>query len=692
MSANHISTSEDSSRDARATQPEPASDASSIGGSAALISFFVIISRITGFVRTWAMAFALGSTMLASSYQVANNLPNMLYEMVVGGMLVTAFLPVYMSVKSKLGERGGNEYASNLLSLTVIILGLVALVCTLFAPALIYTQSFMSDQGTMGDAIFFFRFFAMQIVFYGVSTIVSGLLNASRDYLWSSAAPIFNNVIVAATFILYAVVAPSDAELAKLIIAIGNPLGVFIQMAIQIPALKRNGIRIRPHVNLHDPALRETLSIGVPAVIVMVAGLIIVSVQNAAAYAYLDNGPSVISYARLWFTLPYAFLTVPITTTLFTEIADMQTRDDMEGFKRAVVSGSNQILFFMIPFMLYLIVFAEPLVTLYHIGAFTQENISQIAIYLIALATSLPVYGVNTYMQKTFSALRCMKQYAIMMVVSAAIQIAFIAAFLTQAATISPMVGMASVAFSETVYYLVLDVACFVFLRARLGKLGLGSLARAVALSLVLGILGAGIGAGISWALQGTIAPSDGSIIHALIRIFCGGIVALVVTFGLAIKLRLPEASFLINAVGRFAGKLGRSKTATQPDEDLSAAPADAWREGEQPVELAGAPKDARHSNHRDQSRNALAESRDYGPSAQPEETRDTVSSRIVRAAHAKQSEQQVQELERKLASARHVRGAAPKSAPKHAKQQTSPSDAKIARARHARSTSANNR
>ena len=152
MSANHISTSEDSSRDARATQPEPASDASSIGGSAALISFFVIISRITGFVRTWAMAFALGSTMLASSYQVANNLPNMLYEMVVGGMLVTAFLPVYMSVKSKLGERGGNEYASNLLSLTVIILGLVALVCTLFAPALIYTQSFMSDQGTMGDA------------------------------------------------------------------------------------------------------------------------------------------------------------------------------------------------------------------------------------------------------------------------------------------------------------------------------------------------------------------------------------------------------------------------------------------------------------------------------------------------------------------------------------------------------------
>ena len=77
-----------------APSDEPSAASVNIGGAAALISFFVIISRITGFLRTWAMAFALGSTMLASSYQVANNLPEMLYEMVIGGMLVTAFLPV----------------------------------------------------------------------------------------------------------------------------------------------------------------------------------------------------------------------------------------------------------------------------------------------------------------------------------------------------------------------------------------------------------------------------------------------------------------------------------------------------------------------------------------------------------------------------------------------------------------------
>ncbi|MDO4443458.1 MAG: murein biosynthesis integral membrane protein MurJ [Slackia sp.] len=543
--------------------PSSQSTAASIGSSAALISFFVIISRITGFMRTWAMAFALGSTMLASSYQIANNLPNMLYELVMGGMLVTAFLPVYLSVKNRLGERGGNEYASNIMSIAFILLGSVALLCTLFAPALVFTQSFMSDQGNMDDAVFFFRFFAIQIVFYGLSSIVSGLLNASRDYLWSSAAPIFNNLIVTATFVLYAFVAPSNPDLAKLIIAIGNPLGVFIQMAIQLPALKRNGIKLRFHVDLHDPALKETLAIGVPAILVMCAGLVVVSVQNAASYAVVENGPSIIAYARLWFTLPYAFLTVPITTAMFTEISEMHATGNMSGFKRGLASGVEQILFFMLPFALFLIVFAEPLVTLYHIGAFTEENIGQIALYLAALAVSLPFYGVNTYLQKAFSATRMMGGYAAMMVAAIALQIGFIAVFATPIAGMN--FGMPAIALSETVFYVVLDVACFIYLRRKIGAIGLGSMVRSGMRSLALGILGAVAAAGVVFALDATVAPLDGSILHALACIFCGGIVAVAVTFGVAVKMQLDEASMLVSIVGKITRKFGRgNKTAAE--------------------------------------------------------------------------------------------------------------------------------
>ena len=544
------------SSDAARNAPGSSGQAStaSIGSSAALISICTIISRITGFARTWAMAFALGSTLLSSSYQVANNLPNQLYELVCGGMIVTAFLPVYVSVKKRLGQRAGNEYASNLLTLVVLLLGVVSLACMLFPSAVIYTQSFYSDQSQMATSVFFFQFFAIQIVFYGCSAIVSGLLNASRDYLWSSIAPVANNVIVILTFLAYSLVAPTDPALALYIIAIGNPAGVLVQMAIQLPALKRNGIRIRPRVNLRDPALRETLGIGVPAVIVMLCSFAVVSVQNAASYNFADNGPSILAYSRLWFTLPYSFLAVPITTAMFTELSDMRAEGNMEGVKRGIVGGTNQILFFMIPFAMYLATFSMPLVTLYHAGAFTMEHVASIATYLAVWAVALPLYGVNTYLQKTFSSLRRMGVFAGVNVLASAVQVG-LTMFAAGNAAIMPI---ESIAVAETLFYLVSDVCLFAYLRRDLGPFGLRSVARAVAVALVLGAAGALAGGGVLWLLQTLVAPLSGSIVQALVYVIVGGAVALAVTFVPACALHVPEAAFIERIVGKLAGRLIR--------------------------------------------------------------------------------------------------------------------------------------
>lgn len=541
--------------------PEPVDDGAlerSVSSSAMLISVCVIVSRITGFFRTWAMAFALGSTFLASSYQVANNLPNSLYELVVGGMLVTAFLPVYVSVRKKLGQEGANAYASNLLSLTLLFLSIAAVLCIVFSAQLIYTQSFLSDQAQMSTSVFFFQFFAIQIVFYGVGAIVSGLLNASRDYLWSSIAPAFNNLIVIVTFLAYAFIAPSNPTLALYIIAIGNPAGVFLQMAIQIPALKRNGVRIRFHIDWHDPALRETLQIGVPAVIVMATSFGITSVQTAVAYHVASNGPTIIAYARLWFTLPYAFLAVPITTSMFTELAEMIAARNMDGFKHGVINGSRQIVFLTIPFALYLIVFAAPLVTMYTVGAFTGDAVAAVAYYLAALAVSLPFYSVNTYLQKTFSALRRMKHFAVINIVCALIQIASTVFFGAYVFGNSPF-GMEAIALSECLFFLVSDVICFAYLRRNYGHLGLKGLVSSSVQGLVLGLAGAAVGYAVAYLLlPGLIGGYEGSLVRALITVVAGGIAALAVTFGAALALHVPGVQAVQTIIRKVLGRLHR--------------------------------------------------------------------------------------------------------------------------------------
>lgn len=538
----------------RTNKPAPTPDENNIGASAALMSICTIISRITGFARTWAMAFALGSTMLSSSYQVANNLPNMLYELVIGGMLVTAFLPVYLSVKKKLGNEAGNAYASNLFTIVIILLGALSAVCIAFPAQVIYTQSFFSDQTTMGDATYFFQIFAIQIVFYGVSSILSGLLNANRDYLWSSIAPVANNLIVIASFVAYVFVEPTNATLALLIIAVGNPLGVFIQMAMQWPALRRNGIRLRLRLNLRDPALRETIALGLPTILVMIGSFVVVSVQNATSYAYTEDGPSIIMYARLWYTLPYSFLAVPITTAMFTELSDMHADNNFAGIKRGIVNGTNQILFMLIPFAAYLIVFSVPLVTLYHAGAFTMDSTYQIASYLCALSLSLPIYGVHSYLQKAFSSLRRMGTFAIVNTIISVMQ-----ALLIVGAAAFTTLPIESIAWSSIAFYLVGDVMLFAYLRIRFGKLGLGSIFRACVLGTIFGVIGAAAGAGILLALETFVAPLSGSIPQAFGYVVAGGLVALFVTFGPAAALRLPEAIFFTSVIDKFTRKFRHS-------------------------------------------------------------------------------------------------------------------------------------
>ena len=416
-----------SEQPANTASPETESESdrqARVGRSQLLISVCVAISRITGFIRTWAMGLAMGTTLLSSSYQVACNLPNQLYELVMGGMLVTAFLPVYVSLRKREGEERANQYASTLMGIVLVFLGVVALLATLFAPQVVWTQMFFSPSGDRELVVYFFRFFAVQLLFYGVSAVAGGLLNSRSDYFWSSAAPIANNIVVIFAMFVYYFVSADSPDFAKLVLAVGTPLGVFVQMAMQVPALAKNGVHLKPwRINLHDPALRETLALGIPTLVVTLCSFATVSVQNAAAMAVSDAGSSVLYYARQWFTLPYAFLAVPVTTTLFTELAGMVADRDDAAVRRTIISGTQQNFFSMVPFMLYLIVFAVPLVSLFRAGSFDWTSVSLVSGYLAVMALSLPFYACFLFMQKVFSALRAMKQYAVCNLVVSVVQV-----------------------------------------------------------------------------------------------------------------------------------------------------------------------------------------------------------------------------------------------------------------------------
>ncbi len=517
-----------------------------VGRSTALMSALVIVSRLTGFVRTWAQAHALGADMLASCYQVANNLPTQIYELVTAGMLVTAFLPVYLSVKKRSGTKGASEYTSNLTSIVVVLTGVVTLVSVVFAGQVIWTQSFSATEDfDTARAIWFYRFFAIEIVLYALSTILSGVVNAERDYLWSYAAPIFNNFVTIASFLLYSSLVGSMPQVALVILALGNPLGVLVQVLMQVPSMLRHGVRLRWHIDLSDPALKDTLKIGIPSIVVMVTSFATVSVQTSSALSVTTAGASVAYYARLWYTLPYAILAVPITTAMFTELSEAWSNEDMDAYREGIASGTRQILFMLVPFAALLVVFARPLVTLIASGRFDGEAVAQTTTYLRGLALALPVYGISTYQQKIVSSMRQMGLFAWSSVVGAVVQFALCLA-------LTERFGLFLVAFTSFWYFLAVDVVVFWNLRSKLGPFGLRSIAATLARSLVIAAAGAAVGGAILVALGHVMGPTDRAL-TALVKCVVAGIPSLVATYGLAMALRMPEAEFVSSLVRRVA-------------------------------------------------------------------------------------------------------------------------------------------
>ena len=545
-----------SEQPANTASPETESESdrqARVGRSQLLISVCVAISRITGFIRTWAMGLAMGTTLLSSSYQVACNLPNQLYELVMGGMLVTAFLPVYVSLRKREGEERANQYASTLMGIVLVFLGVVALLATLFAPQVVWTQMFFSPSGDRELVVYFFRFFAVQLLFYGVSAVAGGLLNSRSDYFWSSAAPIANNIVVIFAMFVYYFVSADSPDFAKLVLAVGTPLGVFVQMAMQVPALAKNGVHLKPwRINLHDPALRETLALGIPTLVVTLCSFATVSVQNAAAMAVSDAGSSVLYYARQWFTLPYAFLAVPVTTTLFTELAGMVADRDDAAVRRTIISGTQQTFFSMVPFMLYLLVFAVPLVSLFRAGSFDWTSVSLVSGYLAVMALSLPFYACFLFMQKVFSALRAMKQYAVCNLVVSVVQVVLTIVLCLGAGSWSGF-GLAGVALAQIAFFVLGTVWCYAYLSKRLGGIGLKTLVGSFVSSLLVGAAGAAVGAVLIWALQAFVMPIEaGGIPWALACIVVGGLASLVVTYGLGVVLHVPGSAFIGRIVARF--------------------------------------------------------------------------------------------------------------------------------------------
>ena len=528
----------------------------SIARSTAMMSTATMLSRVTGFLRMWATAYALGATGLMSAYSVANNIPNMIFELVAGGIISALFIPTFMELREKQDDENAWRFTSHVFNLAVLGLGVLAVIGTVFPQPFVWTQTFrMPDTAVSQLAIarstFFFRFFAIQVVLYGAGSIISALLNSQRRYFWPAVGPIFNNVVAIATMIAF-VALRGNVALSMAVLAAGTTFAVLVMFAVQIPAVFQTGWRYSWGLGLEDPALRRMLKLAIPTVIYVVTNLVAVSFRNASAFAVSPNGPSVLTYAWIFYQLPYGIFAVALATAVFTELADAAGRRDNDSFKSTFSRGLRTTGVIMLPTSALLIALATPLVSLYRVGAFKASDVPLVAGALRWWAVGLIFYASTMFLLRTFYSLKDTRTPMwVNLVLTVFVQIALYWLLSTGIGSWHG-IGINGLPIADSVFYLCVAAVLAWMLRSRIGGYDFRGIARTFLLMTVASV----VGAIAAWGIALMLADVGRGFAGSLLQVAVGGTAGLAIAFSVGKLLGVTEVSDALSTVKRVGTRM----------------------------------------------------------------------------------------------------------------------------------------
>ncbi len=361
-----------------------------LGRSAAVMAVGTTLSRITGLGRLVAMAYALGVTesRLADAYNIANTMPNVIYELILGGLLTSVFIPVLVEELRKKREQDGWDSVSALVTTSLVTVVVITVLAVVAAPWIVRLFTFRAGDAAeqQAAATFLLRIFAPQIAFYGIASIAGGLLNAHDRFAVPMFAPIANNLVVIASFLAFATFVPLNpdepASLAqKLLLGVGTTGGVALLALAHWPAVRRLPGKLRWRPDFRHPAVRKLARLSLWTLGYVVANQISFSVGLVLAYD-VKGGVTAMFTAFAFFNLPYGIAAVSIMTALVPRMSSQAVEGDEDGFRASVGSAMRLMGLLLLPATAAYLVLARPLVTtlLEHgvMGAASSELVAEV--------------------------------------------------------------------------------------------------------------------------------------------------------------------------------------------------------------------------------------------------------------------------------------------------------------------------
>ena len=383
-----------------------------------IMAIGTILSRITGFFRAILAVAVLGTALLADSYNVANTMPNILYNLLVGGALTAIFVP--QLIRSFSDEDGGNGFASRLVTTISGILLLLVLIGVIFAPALVrlYAPEFTTSgfEKEFEIAVAFTRYCLPQIFFLGLFTMLGQVANARGSFAPLMWAPIANNLVVIAIFAGVLIMQQSisvenitDGQIQLL--GWGTTLGIVVQALILIPVVRRSGIRLRPIFGV--AGLGKSFSLAgwtlVYVLISQLGYLITVNVATSAAVrsaqAGIATGVGFTPFTSAYYImlLPYSIVTISIVTALLPHLSKLAIEKNTLEVKKQLIRAIRMCGVVTVPSSVAFLLFGSLMTEVLYFGI-SLEDSRYIGYVLSALSLGLVAFSINLILIRGFNA------------------------------------------------------------------------------------------------------------------------------------------------------------------------------------------------------------------------------------------------------------------------------------------------
>ncbi|MGQ5602741.1 murein biosynthesis integral membrane protein MurJ [Streptomyces sp. EKS3.2] len=549
-----------------AAAPKKGGRAGGLLKSSAVMAAGTMVSRLTGFIRSAMIVSALGLALLGESFQIAYQLPTMIYILTVGGGLNSVFVPQLVRAMKE-DDDGGEAYANRLLTLVMVALGLLTALGMLAAPLLVRALSnpVASNAAANETAVTFTRYFLPSIFFMGVHVVMGQILNARGRFGAMMWTPVLNNIVIIVTLGMflwvYGTAADSGMTVESIppegerLLGIGILLGLVVQALAMIPYLRETGFKLRLRFDWKGHGLGKAAMLAKWTILFVLAnqaGALVVIQLATASVTDTDlagTGYSAYANAQLIWGLPQAIITVSLMAALLPRISRSAAEEDGGAVRDDISQGLRTTAVAIVPVSFGFVALGIPMCTLIF-GSSGTGAATNMGYMLMAFGLGLIPYSVQYVVLRAFYAYEDTRTPFYNTVIVAVVNAAASGLCYLLLPSRWAVVGMAA---SYGLAYVIGVGVAWRRLRKRLGgDLDGARVLRTYARLCIASVPAALISGAACYGISRTLGLG---VLGSFAALLAGGVLLFGVFFVAARRMRIEEVNSL---VGMVRGRLGR--------------------------------------------------------------------------------------------------------------------------------------